>query len=436
MTSIAHPAPTHERRSLFAVTLLVLAAHALLILGLPFWGSAGMPGLGTTTLITRTIAAGPPAADSATEPPAAEPEPEPEPAPPPEPEPEPVPVVPPAPEPPTPAEPPQADTTPAPDAAAPPPRPRAAPRPRRAARSATAQSSKAGATSASSAAGTGDDRELSILAMPPPPQFGPFPAPGPIETRPGEADAQALRASIQGDSDAPALPPHPAKITYRVTGHIGELAINVPSALDWRHDGQHYVANWAFYHVKAGERSRYANGLITPQGLAPVNSWQRTDRKREMAFDYGSQLLRFGDGAPDEPLAPGSQDALSMVLQLSAMVNAAPDRYPAGSSVSLPMARIGAPATDWRVVVEDEETIEGLRGQPLRTLRLKHHSRQDDDPQVELWLAPALEHLPARMRVTEANGDVLDYTVQQAWGVKVLPPPPESPASPAAPPAQ
>jgi hypothetical protein len=37
--------------------------------------------------------------------------------------------------------------------------------------------------------------------------------------------------------------------------------------------------------------------------------------------------------------------------------------------------------------------------------------RREFDQRVELWLAPALGYLPARIRITEANGDYID----QKW---------------------
>lgn len=49
-------------------------------------------------------------------------------------------------------------------------------------------------------------------------------------------------------------------------------------------------------------------------------------------------------------------------------------------------------------------------------------ARDNQQPTVEAWLSPALEYLPARLRVTQANGDFMDYLATKAFAVTVLPP--------------
>jgi hypothetical protein len=60
--------------------------------------------------------------------------------------------------------------------------------------------------------------------------------------------------------------------------------------------------------------------------------------------------------------------------------------------------------------VGKEETLI-LPGGQQATLKLIRNPRQEFDQTVELWLAPALGYLPARLRITEPNGDFVD----QKW---------------------
>jgi hypothetical protein len=40
------------------------------------------------------------------------------------------------------------------------------------------------------------------------------------------------------------------------------------------------------------------------------------------------------------------------------------------------------------------------------------HPRKEYDTRVELWLARTLDYLPARLRITQANGDVADQQLK------------------------
>ena len=42
------------------------------------------------------------------------------------------------------------------------------------------------------------------------------------------------------------------------------------------------------------------------------------------------------------------------------------------------------------------------------TRKLTKEPTVEFDQRIEVWLAPSLGHLPVRMRITQANGDVAD----------------------------
>jgi hypothetical protein len=42
---------------------------------------------------------------------------------------------------------------------------------------------------------------------------------------------------------------------------------------------------------------------------------------------------------------------------------------------------------------------------------LEREARHPDDQRIELWLAPQLRHLPARIRIRHPNGDVADQVL-------------------------
>ena len=253
-------------------TAVVAAIHALLIVGLPRWSSTGKPGLGTAAFNTRMVMPASPAPPQQTAQPPAPPTPPPPKEAPPEPPPPPKPVKP--------------DPVPKPKAEPKKPRPVAPPAESQP-ETAEPVAPKPPATSAAAGkSGTGSDQEPSILSMAPPPQFGPFPGVTPIGKRPTDAENREIRPSIKSAGDAPVQIPHSASVTYQSTGTVGGVPVVVPTRVTWRHDGTFYESSWIFYHVKAGEQSFYSNGLVTPQGLAPLLATYRTKGDQKLSFDH------------------------------------------------------------------------------------------------------------------------------------------------------
>ena len=58
-------------------------------------------------------------------------------------------------------------------------------------------------------------------------------------------------------------------------------------------------------------------------------------------------------------------------------------------------------------VVGDTERLK-VDGRELSAIKLLRERSLDYDVRVELWLAPALDYLPARIRLTQSNGDEVD----------------------------
>jgi hypothetical protein len=77
------------------------------------------------------------------------------------------------------------------------------------------------------------------------------------------------------------------------------------------------------------------------------------------------------------------------------------------------MTTVSARAADvWTFTVEGEDTLE-LPAGTMRTVQLQRLPRRDYDQKAQLWLAPALGYLPARIRITEANGDFVELNLSE-----------------------
>ena len=386
------------RRQLFAATLLVMALHALLLVGLPELGRQVRPGEQGTAFVTRLIAPPAPAPAAMPAPPQAQPAPAvtaPRPAPPPR--------VRPA----APPRPPPKPAAPAPAVAEPLPAPAPSPAPTE-----TAPSS----ASASSTATGAPPAEPSLLGPRPPGSFGGGLAAQAITPPLAGADAAAALQWAASAGDAPTALPPAAILNYRTQVSIGGQSATVTTSLNWRQDGQQYEARWPLYGPRFGDHSRRSRGLLAPQGLVPVDATLRTSDAQTVRFDHLAQQLVYPDGPV--PLRPGTQDRLSVLLQLAALLAGDAARYPVGSRIELPAAHAHG-AGNWRFEVEAEERLVAPTGQELPTLRLVHTPLDGRDARIELWLARGVHYLPVRVRVTEANGDTVEHTMLSAFTQQV-----------------
>ncbi len=392
------------RRQLLAATVLAVAAHALLLLGLPHLGQGVRAGMQGTAFVTRLVA--PPARRPEATPP------------------------PPAPQP----EPPQAQAAPPPAPTAerprpPVPRPTARPRPKPAETPPTEQASF------SAKAAGGVEPEPSLLGPPPLASFGGKNAPQPI-TPPLPTDEARATLDVAAEAgDAPAQVAPAAELGYLTSARIGGQAAEFATTLNWRQDGRLYDAKWALYSPRFGEHTRVATGLLAPQGLVPVEAALRTPEAQTMRFDYPARQLHFSATGADAPLRPGAQDRLSVLLQLGALLAGDARRYPVGTVIELPAAHPHGPGT-WRFAVQAEEPVAAMKGRDVPALRLVHAPENAQDARVEVWLGRTVNYLPVRVRITEPNGDTVEHTLQTAYTQSVPLSPVSAPAAPASAPAQ
>ena len=193
---------------------------------------------------------------------------------------------------------------------------------------------------------------------------------------------------------------------YRVSGLARGLPLQADAQLRWQREGSHYEAEWTLQLPPIGTRRQHSTGRVTPAGLVPERYAERQRGERAAHFDAEGGRIRFSANTPDTTLQAGAQDRLSTLLQLGGLIAADPPRYPPGSQIVLQTA--GArEAADWRWEVLDDEVLQ-LDGQAVPCVRLQRAPRHEYDTRIELWLARALHYLPARLRVTQASGDVAD----------------------------
>jgi hypothetical protein len=247
------------------------------------------------------------------------------------------------------------------------------------------------------------DREVS--APPPRPV-----SPAVRGARPGSALSTAKRSGAPRTTAAlpGAITAWPsAMLHYEVQAQARGVTLAGTARLDWQQDGSRYEARLELAANGLRPRVQQSTGEIVPSGLAPERFSDRSRGEQATHFDRAGGRIVFSNNQPAAEWLPGTQDRLSVVLQLAMLAAAQPARFAPGTEVAIPTATTRE-AGDWIFRVLGEEDLQ-LPGGAVRALRLERLPRREYDQKVELWLAPGLAYAPVRLRLTNPDGGWVDY---------------------------
>ncbi len=193
------------------------------------------------------------------------------------------------------------------------------------------------------------------------------------------------------------LPP-PGTWRYQLTRGIA----SGDAVLAWRPDEQQrYELKLEGFIAGITVLDWVSTGAIDTAGIAPERFVIRRRGKDSQAanFQRDAGKITFSGPTHELPLVAGVQDRLSWMLQLPAVIEAAPQRFGAGSSVVLMVigARGGADVWTFNVVGAD-------RVGDVPALKLVREARKPRDVQVDVWLDPARGHMPIRALLTQPEG--------------------------------
>lgn len=226
----------------------------------------------------------------------------------------------------------------------------------------------------------------------------------------GDAKSAAATAAAGSSTARPqklVFPPA-ARLIYDGKGEEkGFLKYTAGGELLWAPEGTRYNAKLEITFLMARLRTWTSKGDLSEAGLEPARFGDKP-RGAEQAtqFQRDKGIISFGGNNPDVPLQPGAQDKLSAILQLSAMVGGAPNRYGSGSVISFQAADAHR-AEMWDFNVSAPESLD-LPGGMVTSVKLTKEPTVEFDQRIEVWLAPDLSYLPVRLRITEANSAFVD----------------------------
>lgn len=213
--------------------------------------------------------------------------------------------------------------------------------------------------------------------------------------------------------------PGSTRLSYGLTGNFrGEIHGN--AQVEWVRVGSRYQVH---LDVIVGlpiapliTRRMSSEGDITADGLAP----QRYDEDTKMMFrDRRRLTMRFEPGAvvmangQRQETLPGVQDTASQFVQLSYLFSVKPELLAVGSAVEVPLA-LARKVDRWTYDVTAQEPLSTPFG-AVDTFHLKPRraAPTGNELTAEIWIAPSLQYLPARIRIRQDADTYIDLLIER-----------------------
>jgi len=236
-------------------------------------------------------------------------------------------------------------------------------------------------------------------------------APDSIATTKNPKEPAGPRITEAG-SFPPVAVPEPLKLLYQLQGQAKGFNYSAKGELLWLPAGQRYEARLEISAFLLGSRVQTSRGEITANGLQPQRFSDKVRSEVAAHFDWAQRQVIFSANTPKAELQNGAQDHLSAFIALAALLGGDLQRYLPDGEITL--QAIGPREADvWRVQMNGEETL-SLPAGKLTTYKLTRPPVKPYDLNVELWMAPSLGFLPARIRLTQHNGDFIDQLLQSS----------------------
>ncbi|RWB52130.1 MAG: DUF3108 domain-containing protein, partial [Mesorhizobium sp.] len=180
---------------------------------------------------------------------------------------------------------------------------------------------------------------------------------------------------------------------------------NQPGTIHWTSSAESYEMVVSVPLPFVGTFVYSSHGRIDAFGLAPEQYVEKRGRRAEdvSIFNRADRKIAFTRTPTTLPLPDGAQDRFSMVMQLASLVRGDPDAYKPGVTRQFFVVDSDS-GENWPVETIGDETIRTAQGY-IQTRHFKRLPRREGDlRRIDVWLAPSLGWLPARLVQTEPNG--------------------------------
>ena len=228
----------------------------------------------------------------------------------------------------------------------------------------------------------------------------------------GAAGSEPYAATGSSASPAPVYPTRiPASVQLHFTLRRGDVVGE--ANLDWRVEDDGYVLQLqtSMPHGRAAEQR--SQGGFDSAGLAPLRLADRRRGRDVRAANFQREHGKISFSGPRQewPLYGGAQDRVSWLVQLVAIVGAAPEALHEGAEVLMWVASARGALGIWRFEVRGREPPSS--GDARSVWWLVREPVHPYDVRVEVWLDPDRSYWPVRLRQTRVpGGEPLHWTLR------------------------
>lgn len=229
--------------------------------------------------------------------------------------------------------------------------------------------------------------------------------------------AEPVAAPPAPDAESKVYPTRIAR-SFTVLYQMQRGGIRGSGEFAWKRTGDAYEAHLKGTVAGLALINWASRGGFDADGVAPERYVEKrlTKSAREALFVRAESKIDFSGSAPDIALMPGAQDRVSWLVQLQAILTADPDKAKTGGQVVIPVVGTRGRAETWIFEASGAESIKTPAG-TLRTQKLTRALRKPDDTRAEVWVEPARQFLPVRIRLTLPPFDApLDMTLVDVSG--------------------
>lgn len=155
-------------------------------------------------------------------------------------------------------------------------------------------------------------------------------------------------------------------------------------------------------------------GTLDAHGIAPSRYTDARSRRGTNAANFQRDKGKITYSGPqvEYPLFPGTQDRVSWMIQIGAILNADPKLATPEGKISMFVSGANGDADVWVFQYVGAESLHTDFGM-VQTVKFTRLPRKAYDRSVEVWLAPVRNHLPIRARFTaNAGGDAFELLLR------------------------
>ena len=180
---------------------------------------------------------------------------------------------------------------------------------------------------------------------------------------------------------------------------------NMIGTIHWRTDGHTYDLSVSMPVPFVGPFTYRSEGRIDAFGVAPDRYVEKRGKRPEDIAIFNREIRQvvFTRTPNNAPLPDGVQDRFSMLMQLSGLVRGNPAAYKPGVTQQFFVIDNNSGET-WPITVIGDEQVQTQAGIIAARHFMRLPRRDGDTRRIDMWLAPSLGWLPARLVQTEPNG--------------------------------